>query len=342
MQDKKNKVIVINDSLLFGEILAIYMNQNDWVDVVATANTKENSMVKIKNKNPEVIIIDLDNQKINSIDFIKEISKNNKYKIVVISSSINKAYEAIDIGADDYIEKPIIKGPEDLRRFSQVVCKKIYSVVTEDKKLSSNKSKSIKKPIKTTQEKTNLIVALGASTGGVDALVSIVTTFPADMPPVLITQHMPEKFTEMFAKRLNGLSKLEVKEAKDGDRLKQGQAIIAAGNYHMKLKKDLNGYYISSKKGEKVSGHCPSIDVLFNSVAQTAKANAIGVILTGMGEDGAHGLLEMKKQGAFTIGQDKDSCVVYGMPKVAYEIGAVDIQKPLHEIPREIMKHIKR
>jgi len=296
---------------------------------------------KIKKASPNVVTIDTDSKKINCLDFIKQIKQTNEIKIVAISSNPSKAFEALDCGADDYAQKPVVTGPDELREFSNLLCSIIKRVGAADKVHPKIKTNNIIRPVPTKLNKENNIIAIGASTGGVEAIVSIVKQFPADMPPVLITQHMPEKFTAMFASRLDGLSKLEVKEAVDGDRVRSGQAIVAAGKYHMTLKRDNDGYYISSKPGEKVSGHCPSVDVLFNSVANVAGENAIGVILTGMGEDGARGLLEMKKQGAFTIGQDKGSCVVYGMPMVAYKIGAVDIQKPLDEIPEEIIKHLK-
>ena len=341
MEEKKIRVFVVDDSLLFREILAIYMGQNAWIDVVGTASTAQEAMEKIEKVKPEVVTIDLDSTKINGIDFINKCNAMNIAKIIVISANPQKAFEALECGAVDYANKPVVKGPEELRKFSSLLCL-IIKGVSESKKISKSlKQNSIKGLAESTRKSGDVIVAIGASTGGVEAIVSIITQLPADMPPVLITQHMPEKFTAMFASRLNGLTKMEVKEAKDGDRVRQGQVIIAAGKYHMTLKKDDTGYYISSKQGEKVSGHCPSVDVLFKSVAKTAKDKAIGVILTGMGQDGAQGLLEMKKQGAFTIGQDKESAVVYGMPMVAYNIGAVDIQKSLDEIPKEIIKHLK-
>lgn len=188
--------------------------------------------------------------------------------------------------------------------------------------------------------KSDAVIALGASTGGTDALIKVVKEFPEDTSPVLIVQHMPAGFTKMYAERLNKICKMNAKEAEDGDRLRRGLIILGAGDYHMRLCKDSRGYYISSKKGERVSGHCPSVDVMFSSVAETAGADAIGAIFTGMGRDGADGLLKMRNAGAFTIGQDKETCVVYGMPMEAYNIGAVEVQAPLDKIASIILSYL--
>ena len=182
------------------------------------------------------------------------------------------------------------------------------------------------------------LIAIGASTGGTDAIIEVVKELPADTPPVVIVQHMPVGFTKMYADRLDRICKMNAKEAEDGDRLRQGLIILGHGSEQLEVHKDTLGYYVTSKPGEKVSGHCPSVDVLFSSVAKAAGKDAIGVILTGMGRDGASGLGEMKKNGAYTIGQDKESCVVYGMPCVAFEEGAVSKQAPLSEIKNIIIR----
>ena len=181
------------------------------------------------------------------------------------------------------------------------------------------------------------LIAIGASTGGTDAIIEVVQDLPADTPPVVIVQHMPVGFTKMYADRLDRICKMSAKEAEDGDRLEQGLIILGHGSEQLEVHKDSRGYYVTSRPGERVSGHCPSVDVLFRSVAKVAGKSSIGVILTGMGRDGASGLGEMKNSGAFTIGQDKESCVVYGMPCVAFEEGAVVKQAPLSEIKNIII-----
>jgi two-component system chemotaxis response regulator CheB len=178
------------------------------------------------------------------------------------------------------------------------------------------------------------IIAIGASTGGTEALFGILKALPPNMPPIAVVQHMPPVFTQMFAERLNNACRLEVKEAQNGDELYAGRVLLAPGEYQMKVIKTKGLFYVECFKGEKVNGHCPSVDVLFQSVAEQVGKNSVGIILTGMGRDGAKGLLAMRKKGAKTFGQDEKSCVVYGMPKAAYEIGAVEKQVPLRDIPR--------
>ncbi|HOG62156.1 MAG TPA: CheB methylesterase domain-containing protein [Sedimentibacter sp.] len=186
----------------------------------------------------------------------------------------------------------------------------------------------------------NKIIVIGASTGGTEAIIKILKELPEDFPPILIAQHMPIGFTKMYADRLNKICKMEVREALDGDRIKQGVVLIAPGDKHMVLKKDDKGYYVSCKKGDKINGYCPSIDLLFNSAAKIAGNKSVGIILTGMGKDGAEGLLNMKKAGAYTIGQDESTSAVYGMPMAAFNIGAVTVQAKLEDIFEILTKHL--
>lgn len=229
-------------------------------------------------------------------------------------------------------------GAEGLEQFKKVL---LYNI--ENISVTAPVYGEAKKPMQTREFKASPIlpkkvsdkvelIAIGASTGGTDAIIEVVKKLPATTPPIVIVQHMPEKFTAMYSQRLNSLSVMNVKEAVDGDRLARGQIIVARGSHQMTVEKDSMGYYITSRKGEKVSGHCPSVDVLFSSVARSAGKNAVGVILTGMGRDGAHGLLKMRNAGAYTIGQDEESSVVYGMPAVAFNEGAVITQSPLSGI----------
>lgn len=212
--------------------------------------------------------------------------------------------------------------------------------VSEELKLNNNTKNNIEKNTRNNARNiTDIVIAIGASTGGTEAIYSIITALPREMPGILIVQHMPPVFTELYAQRLNNSCELEVKEAKTGDEVKPGRVLIAAGDYHMKLVKSDMGYFVKCFKGEKVNGHCPSVDVLFNSVAEIARDNAVGVILTGMGSDGAKGILNMRKKGAFTIGQDEKSSVVYGMPMAAYKMGGVIKQLPLDKIAQELRNY---
>jgi len=254
------------------------------------------------------------------------------------------AFDALDAGAVDFVKKPVVKGQDDLKKFSIELCEKIKIASTA--KVSRAGKLTIVEDVTNlkytpTKKSNNTIIAIGASTGGTDAIQAVIQNLPKNTPPIVVTQHMPPKFTNMFAERLDRNSIMEVREAKDGDRLKTGLVLIAAGEYHLRIAKDSLGYYVTSQIGEKVSGHCPSVDVLFDSVAEVGKENAVGIILTGMGSDGAKGLLNMRKAGAYTIGQDKESCVVYGMPMVSFNIGAVATQTSLSNIPSAIYKYLQ-
>ena len=258
-----------------------------------------------------------------------------------MSSAPIKAFDALDAGAVDYVKKPMIKTPKDMEAFAADLRLKI---------LASSQAKVIQKkaPVRTAVAHGNVIsnealarnpqtiIAMGASTGGTDALQTVLTSLPANIPPIVIVQHMPPGFTKMFADRLNKICAVEIREAKDGDRLQNGLALIAPGDYHMALCKDARGYFVKIEYGEKVSSHRPSVDYLFNSVARVAGKNAIGVIMTGMGSDGADGMVKMHQQGAYTIGQDKETCVVYGMPMTAFMRGGCTVQAPLDKISKMI------
>ncbi len=334
------RVLVVDDSLLFRETLAGGIGKDSDIEVVGTASDVYEASEKILELKPDVVTLDIEMPKMDGIAFLKKLMPQYPVPVVVISSLGNKVFDALDAGAVDFATKPEVFRKGTLDSF-------IIEVVTKIKIASTAKVGTLKKqyqpvplPSGFGKDVSETIIAIGASTGGTEAIYSILKTLPQNMPPILIVQHMPPVFTRLYAERLNNSCALEVKEAKDGDVVKSGRVLVAPGNYHMRLAKRSSGIYVTCSIGEKVSGHCPSVDVLFDSVAKVAKGKAIGVILTGMGRDGAEGLLNMKKQGAYTIGQDEASCVVYGMPMVAYEIGAVSKQLPLSDIPREICRRL--
>lgn len=339
---KKIRVLVVDDSLLFRETITRYITKDDSIEVVATAANAFEARDKLLELHPDVMTLDIEMPKMNGIEFLTRLLPQYPMPTVVVSSSAISAFDAVDAGAVDYIKKPSVRKPAEMAEFAEELISKIKvakraKVPVADNKINLNTRTSFSTPI----SRKDMVIALGASTGGTDALQVVVQNLPPETPPIVIVQHMPAGFTKMYADRLNRVCRMEVHEAQDGDRLKTGQIIIGAGEYHLRLAKDSKGYYVTSKQGDKVSGHCPSVDVLFESVAEVAKANAIGAILTGMGKDGASGLLKMKTAGAFTIGQDKDSCVVYGMPMVAFNIGAVERQAPLDQIAALIMDRLK-
>lgn len=250
--------------------------------------------------------------------------------VVVVGASREERDRFLRAGAADFILLPERLRGKSLDAFCAEACVKVKIAVVPHPAHPAGRTP---RPCR--------VIAIGASTGGTDAIAEIVKRLPGGLPGILIVQHMPPGFTKMYAERLDGLSAVRVAEARDGDRVERGTALVAAGGRHLMLKRDAEGYFVRCAEGERVNGHCPSVGVLFDSVAEAAGAEAIGVILTGMGKDGAEGLLHMKKAGAFTIGQDRGTSVVYGMPMAASELGALSVQAPLNEIADLILQKIK-
>ncbi|MGN0598096.1 MAG: chemotaxis response regulator protein-glutamate methylesterase [Ruminiclostridium sp.] len=337
----KIRVLVCDDSLLFRETIARALNEDKDIEVIGTACNAYEARDKIVQLRPDVVTLDVEMPKMSGIEFLKKLIPQYPIPVIVCSSSPVTSFDAISAGAVDYIKKPVAHSSASVQVFASHLCNKVKIAAVA--KVKVPKSSQIK-PISPLNIKSavpsNKIIALGASTGGTDALQVVLQNLPANTPGIVVVQHMPAGFTKMYAERMDRVCKMSVKEAENGDRVETGKIIIAAGGFHLRLCKDMRGYYVSSTLGDKVSGHCPSVDVLFDSVAETAGANAVGAILTGMGSDGAKGLLKMKKAGAFTIGQDKESCVVYGMPMVAYNIGAVTKQAPLQNIGELILENL--
>lgn len=334
----KIKVLVVDDSILFRETLSRALAKDPQIEVVGTAGDPYEARDKILKFRPNVMTLDVEMPKMNGIEFLRTLIPQYPLPTVVVTSTPLNAFEAINAGAVEYIKKPLARTPADIQAFADSLTSTVkVAAIAKVKSKSVTNVHSNFSPNEYKIVNNNKIIALGASTGGTDALQAVVQDLPANTPGIIIVQHMPAGFTKMYAERLNRICKMKVKEAQDKDRVVPGQIIVAAGEYHLRLCKDTRGYYISSQMGEKVSGHCPSVDVMFDSVATVAGANAIGAILTGMGSDGAKGLLKMRQAGSFTIGQDKDSCVVYGMPMVAFNIGAVCQQASLDKIPQLIL-----
>ncbi|MCL2637103.1 MAG: chemotaxis response regulator protein-glutamate methylesterase [Oscillospiraceae bacterium] len=339
---KKIRLLIVDDSIIFRTMLTKSLNVFNEIEVIASAGDAFEAKEKIVKYKPDVITLDVEMPKMNGIDFLKTILPEFPIPTVVVTSSPINAFEAISAGAVEFIKKPN-KAETDL--FIAELAKKVIIASNARVRRVSAASLKTAAPISIASIASgvnpNKIIAIGASTGGTEALASVLENLPKTTPGIIIVQHMPAGFTKMYAERLNRVCNMAAREAVDGDRVEQGTILIAAGEFHLRLHKDTRGYYISSKRGDKVSGHCPSVDVMFDSVAEVAKNNAVGAILTGMGADGAKGLLNMRKAGAFTIGQDKDTCVVYGMPMVAFNIGAVVKQAPLQAIPKLLMDNLR-
>ncbi len=328
----KIKVLIVDDSLVFREGLLRGLSSDAAIEVVATAQDAFTARDRIIDFEPDVMVLDVELPKMNGIEFLRRLMPQYPIPVVVISAISNNVFEALAAGAVDFVSKPASGQPGGFEfMLNELIIKiKIASTANVAHWKHGESQYRITGKTRTTRN----IIAIGASTGGTEAIACILKSWPADMPATLIVQHMPAVFTRMYAERLNHSCLMEIKEACDGDQAKAGRVLIAPGDYQMRIKKNALDYRVECFKDMKVNGHCPSVDVLFHSVAAEVDSGAIGIILTGMGADGASGLLAMKKKGAITIGQDQESCVVYGMPGAAYKLGAVSRQVSLSEIPQ--------
>lgn len=329
------RVLVVDDSILFRELLVQNLNKDPAIQVVGTAKDPFEARDAILSLKPDVMTLDIELPRMSGIEFLQKLMPQYPLPVIVISSLSEKVFDAMNAGAVDFVAKPVVANRMQLEEFIR------NELLVKIKIASTAKISNIKKVIRQREEQhlkvtdSNLIVAIGASTGGTEAIFEVVKEFGTDIPGIVVVQHMPPGFTAMYAKRLNDQCRIQVKEAETGDRVMPGHMLIApGGDRHMRLVKVNGVYQVECKAGPKVNGHCPSVEVLFESVAKSAGSNAVGIILTGMGGDGAKGLLAMRQAGARTIGQDESTCVVYGMPKVAYDIGAVEYQEKLPDIAK--------
>ncbi len=327
------KVLIVEDSIVFRELLVQNLNKDPAIQVVATARDPFEARDKILAYKPDVMTLDVELPRMNGIEFLRKLIPQYPLPVVVISSLSDKVFDAMSAGAVDFVAKPTVSNRGQLEDFIR------NELLVKIKIASTARISNIKKTVLTQEQqhpivnKNHLLVAIGASTGGTEAICSVVKDYGTDIPGIVCVQHMPPGFTQMYAKRLNDQCRIQVKEAETGDRVMPGRMLIApGGDRHMSLVKINGSYQVEVKAGPKVNGHCPSVDVLFESVAKVARSDAVGIILTGMGGDGAKGLLAMRKAGARTIGQDESTCVVYGMPKVAFDLGAVEYQEKLSDI----------
>ena len=330
------KVLVVEDSIVFRELLVQNLNKDPAIQVVGTAKDPFEARDAILAHKPDVMTLDVELPRMSGIEFLRKLMPQYPLPVVVISSLSEKVFDSMNAGAVDFVAKPAVSNRSQLEDFIR------NELLVKIKIASTAKISNIKKAVMNQEQQylnvkaNNLIVAIGASTGGTEAIFEVAKEFGTDIPGVVVVQHMPPGFTAMYAKRLNDQCRIQVKEAETGDRVLPGRMLIApGGDRHMRLLKVNGVYQVECKAGPKVNGHCPSVDVLFDSVAKSAGKNAVGIILTGMGGDGAKGLLEMRKAGARTIGQDESTCVVYGMPKVAYDLGAVQHQEKLSDIAKK-------
>lgn len=328
---RKIRVLIVDDSILFREVLLRGISADADIEVVATAKDPYDARDKIITYEPDVMTCDVEMPKMNGIEFVQKLMPQYPLPIIVVSSASGTVFDALSAGAVEFVNKPDMSSVKSVESFINDLTAKIKiaahaKVQKEFKELPHYKIESNKIADK------SKIIAIGASTGGTEALSQVLKRFPKESPGIVVVQHIPPNFSRMFAERLNSTIELEVREAKTGDYVEKGLALIAPGDKHMIIRRIGERYKVECFEAEKVNGHCPSVDVLFESVAKEVGKNAVGVILTGMGYDGAKGLMSMRRKGARTIGQDEKSCVVYGMPKVAYNIGAVEKQVSLDSI----------
>jgi len=361
---EKVKCLLVDDSMMFLKLMESGLSKYPKIDVVGIAEDAFEAKDKIRELNPDVLVIDIEMPKMNGKEFLRQVMAQSPKPCIMITAGDVTEKEVLTAGAAGFVNKP--RNPAEAAAFCNILSAKIVlapsikhraikqtssqvdgflqSVAVDDKgkyrRVNPNMPSREDISGVAARGRDGYIVLIGASTGGTDALECVVQAFPADMPPVVIVQHMPPVFTKMFADRLNRTCKVTVAEANDGDRLSNGLCLIGAGGLQLEVKRDTRGYFVKCYQGEKVSGHCPSVDVMFSSAAEAAGKKAVGVILTGMGADGAKGLLKMRKNGAYTIGQDKDSCIVYGMPMEAYKMGACSEQQPLDNIGLTVCKRL--
>ncbi len=342
---KKIKVLIVDDSVFFRKFLIDNLAKQSSLEIVGYAINAYDAKLKIPKLKPDVLTLDIEMPGMTGIDFLKQLMVENPLPVLLVSSLNISVFDALAAGAVDFVRKPNVNSKNSLDQFIAELSRKIvvasYSKVRIHAPVRSNSVTPLKSTSVSALKRNSMIIAIGASTGGTEATLAILKQLPQNVPGIVVTQHMPPGFTKMYAERLNKICRITVKEAKNGDPILPGQALIAPGDKQMKVVKLGTNYTVSCYDGAKVSGHKPSVDVLFHSVANSVGANAMGVILTGMGSDGAAGLLAMRQKGAYTIGQNKESCVVYGMPMVAYNIGGVCIQAPCEKIADIIMGKLK-
>lgn len=342
------RVLIVDDSAVVRKVFSNELSRERGIKVIGTAPDPYVARDKIVKLRPDVITLDIEMPRMDGITFLKKLMKYYPLPIIIVSSLTPKggkmALEALASGALEVISKP--SAAYSVGDMSVQLADKIRAVarVNVKERLNPVHRSDPVKPVTLSRAltaSTNKIIAIGASTGGTEAIKTVLTPMPPNSPGIVIVQHMPAQFTTSFAERLDSLSEIHVKEAKDGDSVVNGQALLAPGNFHMLLKRSGARYYVQVKKGPLVHHQRPAADVLFRSVANYAGANAVGIILTGMGSDGAAGLLEMKKAGARTVAQDEKSCVVFGMPKEAIKLGAADKVVSLGDVTRTALKMIE-
>ncbi|BBL71282.1 protein-glutamate methylesterase/protein-glutamine glutaminase [Methylogaea oryzae] len=347
------KVLVVDDSALIRNLLSEIINQQHGMKCIGTAPDPLIAREMIKALEPDVLTLDVEMPKMDGLEFLEKLMRLRPMPVLMISTLTEAGSEttlrALELGAVDYISKPKLDIVKGIQAYAEEIANKIRMtaqakvrkrLVPSDVPRAQSADAVLPKAAGLLGS-TEKLLAIGASTGGTEAIKEVLMRMPPDSPGILVTQHMPEQFTGPFAKRLDGLCSLSVKEAEEGDRILPGHVYIAPGHSHLVLARRGANYVVTLDRGPEVMRHRPSVDVLFRSVANVAGKNALAMILTGMGKDGAAGMLELKQAGAYTYAQDEASCVVFGMPKEAIALGGVDEVLPLLEIPGRVIQRLK-
>lgn len=339
---KKIRVLVVDDSALARNLIIQGLSAHPRMEVVGYAINTLDAKQKIPRLKPDVVTMDVEMPGQSGIDFLKEYLPKNPVPVILCSSLNLKVFDALNAGAVDFVRKPDVQESKEV--FIANLTQKVLVASMARPRSAPLRSPSV--AVATPNlgggpALDRVLVGLGASTGGTEATLEVMRRLPADIPPMVIVQHMPKGFTQMYADRLNRICKMEVREARNGDELHRGLALVAPADLQCRVVRIGEKYTVSCTPGEKVSGHRPSVDAMFHSMAEVVRCKMVGIIMTGMGQDGAAGLLAMRKKGAYTIGQDKESSVVYGMPMVANDIGAVCIQASCENVANVLLRHLK-
>jgi two-component system chemotaxis response regulator CheB len=342
---KKVKVLIVDDSALIRQLLTSILTASNKIDVVGTAPDPIVAREQIKKLNPDVLTLDIEMPKMDGLSFLKKLMRLRPMPVVMISSLTEKGADAtlraMDLGAVDFISKPRVDIANGLQAYADEIIAKVLIAANSKLSLQRQPLSSVTKTVSDRQSleclDNNKIIAIGASTGGTEALKILIQQLPATMPAILVTQHLPVAFSQSFARHVKDVAKMDVCIAEDQQRIEAGRVYIAPGNRHLEIVQAGSEYQCRLKDGPAVNRHKPSVDVMFRSVAQNVGKNAIGVLLTGMGADGAQAMMEMKQCGATNIVQDEETSIVWGMPGEAYKLGAADFVLPLNDIARQIM-----
>ena len=344
---KDIRVLIVDDSALVRSLLTEIINQEPGMCVVGSAPDPLVAREMIRNLEPDVITLDIEMPRMDGLDFLEKLMRLRPMPVIMISTLTEHGSEAtlraLELGAVDFIPKPRIGIASGIREYAAQITEKIRAAAAaRPRRMAPAVPRQVPAPQSAAPRlgSTEKVIVIGASTGGTEAIKDVLIELPCDAPGVLVTQHMPEAFTRSFAARLDSLCSISVKEAENGERVLPGYAYIAPGHSHLMLKRSGANYVTQLSQSEPVNRHRPSVDVLFRSTAECAAKNAIAIILTGMGKDGAAGMLELHRAGAHTYAQDEQSCVVFGMPKEAIALGGADEVLPLHEIPRAIIARL--